>query len=362
LRITFIIPKIGTSGGLRVVAVYADRLRRRGHQVTVVSVPPLRVSALRKLARRILRREQSVPNVSKASYFDQLNVPVKVLESMRSVTDSDVPEGDIVVATWWETAEWVSALSSNKGIQVYFIQGHEVFPFLPIERTRATYRLPLHKIVISNWLKDVMRTEYGDQAVDLIYNSVDTEQFFAPKRCKQTDPTVGFLYSTPSLKGVDVLLSALAEIKKQLPSLRAVAFGSDQVSPGLPLPDWVRFQYQPPQDQIRLIYGQCDVWLCASRTEGFHLPPLEAMACRCPVVSTRVGGPMDTVEDGVNGFLVDIGDSAGLAKKALTVLQLNCSKWQRMSDAAFATATRYSWDDAAQQMEKIFLGLSEEKQ
>lgn len=339
------------------VAIYADRLLRRGHQVTVVSVPPARVSILRKLFRWILRRNRPISEESKTSYFDQLGVPVKVLESLRPVVDDDLPDADIVVATWWETAEWVSALDSRKGTKVYFIQGHEVFPFLPIERTSATYRLPLHKIVISNWLKDIMSTEYGDNAVDLVYNSVDTEQFFAPSRSKQAEPTVGFLYSTPSLKGVDVLLTALAEVKKRLPALRAVAFGSDHVSPGLPLPDWVQFVYRPPQNEIRLIYGECDVWLCASRTEGFHLPPLEAMACRCPVVSTRVGGPADTVEDGVNGFIVDIGDAAGLSEKTLKVLQLNNSEWQRMSDAALSTATRYTWGDATDRLEGAFLRL-----
>ena len=36
------------------------------------------------------------------------------------------------------------------------------------------------------------------------------------------------------------------------------------------------------------------------------------MACRCPVVSHRVGGSVDIIEEGINGHLVDIGDADGL--------------------------------------------------
>jgi glycosyltransferase involved in cell wall biosynthesis len=86
--------------------------------------------------------------------------------------------------------------------------------------------------------------------------------------------------------------------------------------------------------------------LCASRTEGFGLPTLEAMACRCPAVSTRVGGAPDLIEDGRQGFLADVEDSDGLAQRLVQVLRLPESGWRAMSNAAFATATAYTWDDA----------------
>lgn len=55
---------------------------------------------------------------------------------------------------------------------------------------------------------------------------------------------------------------------------------------------------------------------------------------------------MDIVEEGVNGHLVDVGDAEGLASRALRVLRLPDEPWRRMSDAALATATRFSWNDA----------------
>ncbi|HEY9598179.1 MAG TPA: glycosyltransferase family 1 protein, partial [Cyanophyceae cyanobacterium] len=39
MKITFVLPFAGLSGGIRVVAIYAERLRKRGHDVLVVSLP-----------------------------------------------------------------------------------------------------------------------------------------------------------------------------------------------------------------------------------------------------------------------------------------------------------------------------------
>ena len=133
------------------------------------------------------------------SHLDGSGLDHHVLDRWRPVTDVDVPDGDVVIATWWETAEWVNALSPNKGAKVYFIQHHEIFPYLPVERCEATYRMPLHKIVVARWLQQVMSTRYGDEIVDVVPNSVDRTQFFAADRGKQSTPTVGVLVFDCSL-------------------------------------------------------------------------------------------------------------------------------------------------------------------
>ena len=82
-----------------------------------------------------------------------------------------------------------------ENIKFYFIQGHEILQNQTVERAKSTYRLPLKKIVVSNWLLDIMDKEYCDKEVSLVPNSVDLEIFYATKRGKQTFPTVGFMYS-----------------------------------------------------------------------------------------------------------------------------------------------------------------------
>jgi glycosyltransferase involved in cell wall biosynthesis len=281
------------------------------------------------------------------------------------VVDDDLPDGDVVVATWWETAEWVAALHPSKGLKVHFVQGQEGNPlwFDPasIARASAVHRLPFARVAVSRSLVEWLETEHGCRDVALVPNAVDLELFQAPARGRQPRPTVGMLYSKDPVKGVRVSLDAWDRVRRELPDLQLVSFGVHGEVARLPLPPGTRLHVDPPQDRLRALYGQCDVWLCGSLVEGFALPPLEAMACRCPVVSTRVGGPDQIVVEGVNGHLVPVGDVAALAERLRAVLALPDARWRAMSDAALATATAYTWDDAVTRLETTLRRLLESR-
>jgi glycosyltransferase involved in cell wall biosynthesis len=351
MRVTFVLPHAGLSGGARVLAKFAAGLHRRRHDVAVISLPQPRLGLRGKL--RSVVRGTGWPRdpEPEPSYFDDTAVPHRVLGSERPITDADVPDADIVLATYWRTAPWVAALSPVKGMKAILLQGYETSQGREEPAMDEAWRLPLHKIVISKWLKELARDRFDDSEVRLVPVGVDLEQFNAPGRGKRAAPTVGLLYSTAHLKGNDVSIMALERLRGQVRGLHVIAFGAQPISTTIPLPDWVEFHYRPHQNEIPQLYRRCDVWLCASRREGFHLPPLEAMACRCPVVSTRVGGPQDIIEEGVNGFLVDVDDTTGLADRLSRVLSLAEPEWQRMSDAALATAARYNWEHATDVLE-----------
>jgi glycosyltransferase involved in cell wall biosynthesis len=286
-------------------------------------------------------------------------VPHRVLERVRPVTDADVPDADVVIATFWATGPWVGALSPHKGAKAIFVQGYEAAPGRFDPALDAVWRLPLAKIVVASWLAELARERFGDANVHLVPNSVDTGQYNAPARGKQARPTAGMLYSTSAAKGAEVAVAALERVRRELPDLHAIAFSNERPGEHLPLPGWIEFHYRPPQEEIPRLYARCDAWLCASRQEGFSLPALEAMACRCPLVSTRMGGPADFVIDGINGFLVNVEDVEALAERLLGVFRLEEKHWQRMSDAALATAQGYTWDDATTLLERALAGIAE---
>lgn len=342
VKITFVLPYAGLQGGIRVIAIYAERLRRRGHTVQLISTP--QVHTLRHTVKSLLLG-RGWPR-AEPSYFEGSDVPHRVLESVRPVTDADVEDGDVVIATYYTTAPGVLRLAPSKGAKAIFIQNYEVEEGRVNPTLDASWRMPMHKIVISGWLVGLAREKFGDDAVSHVPNSVDLDQFHAAPREKHVVPTVGMLYSSFSLKGCRTSFAALERVAAVLPALRVVCFGAEQPDFRLPLPRCAEFHHRPPQHRLWELYAQCDAWLCGSNVEGFHLPPLEAMACRCPVVSTRVGGPLDIVEDGVNGYLVNVKDDRALAQRLLHVLNLPPEDWTRMSDAAYRTATRFTWEDA----------------
>jgi glycosyltransferase involved in cell wall biosynthesis len=351
MKITFVLPVVTLNGGIRVVAIYAEWLKRRGHEVDVVA-PPLQIPLRRKMKSFVLGR--GWPNARlDSSYFDGTGVVPRILECYRPVAETDVRDADVLVATFYNTAHWVSEFSSVKGAKAIFIQNYEVETGKSNPLLDASWRMPMHKITISKWLVELAREKFGDTLVSHVPNSVDMQQFNAAVRGKQPVPTVGFLYSKSWFKGCITSLAAFKRMAAELPALRVICFGAEYPGPiAMRLPANAEFHFRPPQKNLKDLYSQCDLWLCGSNREGFHLPPLEAMACRCPVVSTRVGGPLDNIEEGVNGHLVEIGDARALADRALNVLNLNPKQWQNMSDAAYRTATSFTWDDAAGLFEK----------
>lgn len=354
MKITFISPTVNMSGGTRVMVIHAQHLMRMGHDVRIISPPPKPIPLRRQIRSLLERRGWQNPSQPVPTYFDNSRLDHQVLDRWRPVSDDDVPDGDIVIATWWETAAWVNELSPSKGSKVYFIQGHEVFPYQPIARVKATYRLPLHKIVVARWLKRTMADEYDDHDVDVVPNSVDHTQFFAPPRGKQTVPTVGFLFSTTPLKGLDTCMAALNEVRRRMSKVRMVTFGSQQPSAGA-LPAGAEFEYCPPQHALRNIYAQCDVWVTASRSEGFNLPAMEAMACRTPVVATRTGWPEEAITTGGNGVLVNIDDVPGLSQAVEWVLSQRDEDWKTLSKNAFSTVETSSWQASTDLFEKALV-------
>lgn len=343
MRINFVLPYAGLQGGVRVIATHAEHLIRRGHEVQVISQP--QVFSIRHSLKSLLTGN-GLPE-PEPSYFSGRGIPHRVLETARPVRDDDLPDADVVIATYFTTAAGVQRLSESKGAKSIFIQNYEVPPGKSNAALDATWRMPMHKIVISQWLVDWARDKFGDYAVSHVPNSVDVAQFSAPPRSKNARPTVGLLYSSSPLKGLNTSVKALERIASVLPSVRVVAFGAEHPDIFRSLPNFVEFHYRPKQETLREIYAQCDVWMCGSNIEGFHLPPLEAMACRCPVVSTRCGGPLDIIEQGINGYLVNVKDDEALARWVLHVLTLGPEAWKSMSDAAYRTAHQFTWNDAA---------------
>lgn len=355
MKITFVLPFASLSGGIKVVAIYARKLAERGHDVHVVSQPLAQVPAWRwyldwlKGKNRFKRRRALTTPL-----LDFLGDRHIVLDSPRPVTARDLPDADAIVASWWETAEWVAALPPEKGRGFYLLQDYEMFGHLPQERVAATYALPLKKIAVSHYIRDTVARRHGAGDIDLLPNAVDLEHFATPPRAKNTPLTVGFLFAENTRKNTDLAIAAIRQAKQRLPELRVKSFGATRPKTGSDMPDWVEFHVQPAQGDIPGLYASCDLWLFTSKEEGFGLPLLEAMASRTPVLATRAGAAPDLVT-GQNGILLE-DDAAAFVDAIVTFHEMTDPEWQACSEAAHRTAHAYSWDDATERLLTLFEG------
>ena len=357
MRITFLAPHDSLNGGVRVVALYARLLQARGHEVCIVSSPRPQPSLRAQLGamrrgrwQEVRRRHRVLPG-----HLARSGVPWQTLERARPIRASDLPDADVVIATWWETAVWMAALPASKGAKVHLVQGYETWGDPTHDgRVDAALRLPNRKIAISRGLKDEIEAALGPLGMQVIPNAVDTQQFDAPARGRRSRPRVGFVYAQAPIKGADRYFQIIALARRELPDLEVLAFGADEVGAKMPLPEGTEYHHRPAQTALAGLYAGCDAWLFSTRVDSFGLPVLEAMACRTPVVGLPVGAAPDLLSDGC-GVLVSPESETVLALQQATalvdLLKAPEADWRAMSERAYRRAHGYSWEDAAEHLE-----------
>lgn len=351
MKITFILMTGYANGGTRVVATHAGKLLEMGHDVRVISRQPPRPSRRQWISARLTGSNLPASLRSQDTYLASLGDRHVCHPHKIPFDAADIPDGDIVIATWWRTAFEAALLPPEKGTGVYFVQGHEVFDTASRDLAHGSYFLPLQKICVSQWLTSKMANLYGDCSAITVPNGVDIGMFNAPARSRNDHPRVGLIYSPMPLKGVEISLKAVEIARRSFPDLELLVFGMQDPHPRLPLPPGTIFYKLPEQNLIPGLYASCDAWLFGSRFEGFGLPILEAMACRTPVVGTTAGAAPELIENGVTGYLVGIDDAEAQAARLIEVLSMPAEAWKSMSDAAHASAQHHSWDIASQNFE-----------
>jgi glycosyltransferase involved in cell wall biosynthesis len=353
VKITFVAPDVSrVAGGMRVIAEHAARLRRRGHEVVVVA------SGRRSWGSRILDLLRG-RRTSDKGFFQTADVELRLLDRFRPVRDADVPDADVVIATWWRTAEGVLSLSPRKGAKALFIQGYELEPGQTDPALDATWRMPLRKIVVARWLQKLAAARFEDRDAILVPNGVDAAHFHAPARARRSTPTAGLVYWRIPLKGTDISLEAVRRARRELPDLRLVAFGVDREAPELRLPSGTVFHREPTQASLPGIYASADTWLWGSRQEGFGLPLLEAMACRTPVVASAAGAAPEILERS-GGVVVPTGDPGAMADALVRLLRMPERSWSELSESAREVASSWTWERASGLFEEALKRVREE--
>ena len=355
LRIAFLLPGYTDSpiGGYRVVYEYADYLAARGHRVTVVF--PRRNGAsrtadgwLEPVKRRLWAprlRLRHRPLVA----WHRLHPRVR-LRLVAELSERALPDGDIVVATAWTTAGPVAALSPAKGAKFYLIQHHETWDG-PEAEVDASWRLPLHKVVISQWLLELGR-RLGARDMRHIPNGIDLQRFRITTPPEARPFGVLSMYHTQGFKGVPDALAVLRRYHERFPLVPVTMFGVHER--GGEMPDWIRYVRNPGQRTlVEELYNGHAVYLGASLAEGWALPPAEAMACGCAFVGTDIGGFRDYAAHGDTALLSPPGDRDAMLGN-LAALSEDAALLRRIQRRGTDNIRQFTWRAAGEAMERYF--------
>ena len=348
MRVSFVLPFPYWTGGVRAVYEYSRRLRVRGHTVQVFfPLVPYRF----RIGQGGWRSARSWVGACRRNLLHGAHPPrPPVIWDVRMVpriANPHLPDADAVVATAWPTAYSVSRLGASKGARCYLIQHREIDSGWP-ERVDATYRLGLFHIAGSRATAREMSERHGVPIRAVAPSGVDASFWGRANGASGSQRGVLWSCSPVEHKGGADGRAALEQVHRARPAVRIRAFGF-----GRPprLPAFIEYVERPGDETLRELYASSEVFLYSSRSEGFGLPPLEAQAAGCAVVSTRVGDVPEFVQHQVTGLLVEPRDWMGLAQAVVALLD-HPERRERMARTAAAGAAAHGWERSTDLMER----------
>ncbi len=184
----------------------------------------------------------------------------------------------------------------------------------------------------------------------LSYLTVDIRKYLAKKERYQAGQLL-YVGSLIQRKGLDLLLPALAECRKEI---RLVIVGEGQERPLLEqmvkeknLTGRVTFQGYVEGEPLRKLYRESDAFILPTREDCFGLVILEAMCASLPVISSKYAdGARDLIEEGKNGYIVDPEDTKAFAE---TIERLfSEGRLQEMGSCSYKKAQEFAFENVAE--------------
>lgn len=124
-----------------------------------------------------------------------------------------------------------------------------------------------------------------------------------------------------TIKDFPMLARAFKLVKQAMPDVTLMQIGGgEKAAKEMPGVD-VNFKPLIPSEELLTMYQQATVVVLSSKSESLGKVLIEASASGAPIVSTKTTGAQEIIEDGVNGYLVPIGDAKKLAEKIIYLLQ-----------------------------------------
>jgi len=351
MKITFVLPGIGLSGGVKAVFEFANYLQKRGHTVFVVySLIPIKFGAkwynFRFLASALLH---VIRDFRRSDYLDWFDLKANLIK-VPTLQENWIPNADIIVATWWETAYWVSKYSKQKGKKFYLAQHYETWGG-PKKKVDNSYKLGLRIIVNSTWLKNILENEVGVKVESLIFHSPDREQFYSESK-RRSDNTIRILmpYRRENWKGSEDGIKVFKIVKEKFPYAQLIMFGPELKSE---IPICTKYHKRPSNSQLRRLYNSCDIFIFPSWYEGFGMPPMEAMACRLAVVTTNVGAVPDYAIPGKTALVSPPRDIKKMAQNVIKLIE-NKDLREEIAQNGCDYIKQFTWGKATEQLEEVF--------
>jgi glycosyltransferase involved in cell wall biosynthesis len=225
-----------------------------------------------------------------------------------------------------------------------FPRGERLFRRLAYDRAA---RRADHVIVISEWVRERVAERLGvdPDRVHAIHLGVDRVRF-TPDPSIAREPFLYYPARPWPHKNHVRLYEAFAAVRRDRPGLRLVLTGAGHDTAGLP--EGVETLGDAALETRVSLYRRASALVFPSLYEGFGLPPVEAMACGCPVAASDAGSLPEVVGDAA--VLFDPREPASIAAGISEALD----RADELRERGLARAAGFTWDATARAHDRVY--------
>ncbi len=187
-----------------------------------------------------------------------------------------------------------------------------------------------------------------------------------PRNLGYSRPIILFIGQLKYRKGFDLLIRAAPHVRAEFPTASFVflthnlsqheAFMRSVDEVGAREYIFLVKQEGGPDTEPEKMrqYAASDVFAFPTRYEGFGIPLLEAMACRVPIVSTRIPVIDEIIQDGETGVLAELNNPADLARSIIRVLQDQALRQKLTAQGRTRVEACYTEPHLAERTEEVY--------
>jgi glycosyltransferase involved in cell wall biosynthesis len=246
----------------------------------------------------------------------------------------------------------------------------EVYPL-----QRMAYKHVNKSIAITKSVERFYHDRFADHGkIEMIYDGIDEHEIEVTNPdCLRREygiygsgiVTVGIAAIFMNWKGIDVFIRAMKIVKDVCPQVRGFVVGDClagdseykeflfELSRELNVGDVVHFTGF--RKDVYDVFSSLDVVVHASTSpEPFGRVIIEAMALGRPVIATALGGPLEIIKHGHNGFLIEPGDPAALAEAIITLAADEKERTRIGRNASAHVNEHFRQEDAVRKIEAIY--------
>ena len=230
--------------------------------------------------------------------------------------------------------------------------------------TRWIWRDASARVAVSEYTRSLALKHYNEEVL-VIPNGIDVDDENQSSIRVNNPPVIIFAGRFMEQKSPLQIIETLNEIK-DLP-WKCVMIGDGPLMPDvkksmeeLGLGDRFILTGWITPDEVMKQFEQSDILFMPSLSEGLPVVGVQALSKGLAIVASRVGGFVDLVDEGRNGYLVEVGNSEGFKSK-LQELLTNPSRLLSLRQASLEKAKSFEITKIAEQYEKIFIEINHPK-